>query len=220
MDGKEKCRYLRSVRKTIAEENNIDMEFEECTYEGECRGTCPKCDSELEFLNGELEKRKESGEKVVIPTDNNAETKSGFHPIARLKEFIEKFKEDDDYGGDEHYEPKKKFEFFARKFKTGIVPCDDESTMRLICVGESYGTTIYHSKEEIESVRNGPLAGLELSEMSLRLLIRSGKNTVKDVLKMDEEALSRLKELNENCYCELIYKVHFWELKFDYENNN
>lgn len=219
MDGKEKCRYLRSVRKSIAEENNIDMDFEECTYEGECRGTCPKCDSELEFLNGELEKRKAAGENVVIPTDN-AKTKSGFHPIARLKEFIEKFIEDDDCAGFEEDEPKKKFELFARKQRTGIVPYEDESTMRVILAGQSYGTTIYHSREEIEAVKNGPLAGLELSEMSLRLLMRSGRFSVKDVLKMDEEALSRLKELNENCYCELIYKVHFWELKFDYENNN
>lgn len=210
MDGKEKCRYLRSVRKTIAEENNIDMDFEECTYEGECRGTCPKCDSELEYLNGELEKKKEVGEKVVIPTDNT-ERKSRFHPIARLEEIIEDIKS-----------------VFDGTWRLQGLPYSDDdvdgyynsSDCNIIRVGQSYGTTIYHSKEEIEAVKNGPLAGLELSEMSLRLLMRSGKFTVKDVLEMDEEALSGLKELNENCYSELIYKVHFWELKFDYENNN
>ncbi|MGN1048837.1 MAG: hypothetical protein ACI4QZ_09550 [Eubacteriales bacterium] len=69
MDGKEKCRYLRSVRKTIAEENNIDMDFEECTYEGECRGTCPKCDSELEYLNREIEKKLQAGENVYITAE-------------------------------------------------------------------------------------------------------------------------------------------------------
>ena len=41
--GKNICNQLKEVRKRIAEENDIPLETEECTYKDECRGTCPHC---------------------------------------------------------------------------------------------------------------------------------------------------------------------------------
>ena len=41
--GKNICNQLKEVRKRIAEENDIPLEIEECSYKGECRGTCPRC---------------------------------------------------------------------------------------------------------------------------------------------------------------------------------
>ena len=41
--GKNICNQLKEVRKRIAEENDIPLETEECTYKGKCRGTCPRC---------------------------------------------------------------------------------------------------------------------------------------------------------------------------------
>ena len=57
MDGREKCRALRQLRDDIARQNGIELKREACTYEGECSGTCPRCDAELEALTRELEKR-------------------------------------------------------------------------------------------------------------------------------------------------------------------
>lgn len=57
MTGKEKCKFLKDIRRQIAEENGIDLEIEECTYEGECEGTCPKCDAELNYLMAQLNKK-------------------------------------------------------------------------------------------------------------------------------------------------------------------
>ena len=41
MKGKEICRYLKDIRRRIAEEDHITLEIPECTFEGECHGTCP-----------------------------------------------------------------------------------------------------------------------------------------------------------------------------------
>ena len=56
-NGKDICKYLKEVRKNIADENNIPLEQEECTFEGECNGTCPHCDAEIKYLEEELIKR-------------------------------------------------------------------------------------------------------------------------------------------------------------------
>ena len=57
MTGKEKCKQLRQIRKEIAEKNGIDFHTTECTYEGECKGTCPACERELRYLENELNKK-------------------------------------------------------------------------------------------------------------------------------------------------------------------
>lgn len=40
--------------------------LEKAIFEGECLGTCPKCEAELEYLENELIKKHESGEKINI----------------------------------------------------------------------------------------------------------------------------------------------------------
>ena len=56
MTGKEKCKILKEIRNMFAKENGIDFVASECTFEGECVGHCPKCDSEALFLENELRK--------------------------------------------------------------------------------------------------------------------------------------------------------------------
>lgn len=51
---KEKCRRLKAIRKKLADGLGIDLKQRECTFEGECRGTCPKCRQEEEALNRAL----------------------------------------------------------------------------------------------------------------------------------------------------------------------
>lgn len=55
--GKAKCDRLKKIRKAVADKLNIDLHQQECTFEGNCRGTCPKCKQEEELLNRELLKR-------------------------------------------------------------------------------------------------------------------------------------------------------------------
>lgn len=54
---KEKCRELKQVRAKMAEDLGIDLHQTECTYEGYCSGTCPKCKSEELRLNAAILKK-------------------------------------------------------------------------------------------------------------------------------------------------------------------
>ena len=64
--GKQTCKILKEIRKQIAEENDIKLVVEECTYKGDCIGTCPKCEAEVRYLERELEKRQRMGKAVVV----------------------------------------------------------------------------------------------------------------------------------------------------------
>jgi hypothetical protein len=64
--GKSTCRELKKIRKMIAEQNNIPLEDSECHYEGDCAGTCPKCDAEVRFLENALRKGQQLGKAVAL----------------------------------------------------------------------------------------------------------------------------------------------------------
>lgn len=64
--GKQTCKILKEIRKQIAEENDIKLVIEECTYQGDCKGTCPKCEAEVRYLERELEKRQRMGKAAVV----------------------------------------------------------------------------------------------------------------------------------------------------------
>lgn len=66
MKGKGKCKILKDIRRKIAEENGIDYVTTECKYQGDCTGTCPKCEAEVRYLEGELEKRRNAGKSVLV----------------------------------------------------------------------------------------------------------------------------------------------------------
>lgn len=66
MNGKAKCRILKEIRREIARNNDIELVTEECRYQGECKGTCPKCEAEVRYLEKELEKRRAAGKSVLV----------------------------------------------------------------------------------------------------------------------------------------------------------
>ena len=64
--GKQTCKILKEIRKQIAAENDIKLVIEECTYQGDCLGTCPKCEAEVRYLERELEKRQRLGKAAIF----------------------------------------------------------------------------------------------------------------------------------------------------------
>ena len=64
--GKRTCEILKDVRRKIAQENDIPLVERECTHEGDCRGTCPYCESEVRYLERELSKRRTLGKAVTV----------------------------------------------------------------------------------------------------------------------------------------------------------
>ena len=54
MTGREKCSKLKRIRAALADKLGIDLHQVECTFEGECTGTCPKCKQEEDALNAAI----------------------------------------------------------------------------------------------------------------------------------------------------------------------
>lgn len=57
--GKAKCKLLKVLRKDLADRYGIQMRERVCTHEGDCPGTCPLCEAELESLTQQI--------KVIAP---------------------------------------------------------------------------------------------------------------------------------------------------------
>ena len=66
MNGKDKCKILKNIRRDIAKANNIPLDIPECTHKGDCLGTCPRCESEVRFLERGLAERRARGFKIAI----------------------------------------------------------------------------------------------------------------------------------------------------------
>jgi hypothetical protein len=66
LTGKEKCRVLKEIREKIAQANELEFKCAECTHEGPCRGTCPRCEQEAAQLERALEKRVAQGKRIAL----------------------------------------------------------------------------------------------------------------------------------------------------------
>lgn len=66
MNGKSKCKILKEIRRQIAQDNDIEFVTSECKYQGECSGTCPKCEAEVRYLEQELSKRQAAGKAIAV----------------------------------------------------------------------------------------------------------------------------------------------------------
>ena len=64
--GKKTCEVLKSVRKQIAEANGIPYTPAECSFEGECAGTCPNCERERQYIEAQLSKKQKAGNTLKI----------------------------------------------------------------------------------------------------------------------------------------------------------
>ena len=52
---------LKEIRRQIAMANDIAFVTEECKHKGDCTGTCPKCESEVRYLEQQLASRRRLG---------------------------------------------------------------------------------------------------------------------------------------------------------------
>ena len=64
--GKKTCETLKAIRKKIADANEIPYEPVVCTHKGDCMGTCPACESEMRYIENQLNIRKMAGKAVKI----------------------------------------------------------------------------------------------------------------------------------------------------------
>lgn len=66
MNGKRKCKILKQIRQQIAQANDIRYITSECKHQGDCPGTCPKCEAEVRYLEEELKKHRNAGKAVAV----------------------------------------------------------------------------------------------------------------------------------------------------------
>ena len=59
--GRSTCKLLKDIRQQIADANGISYQPIECHHKGDCAGTCPACEAEIRYLEGELKARKGNG---------------------------------------------------------------------------------------------------------------------------------------------------------------
>lgn len=64
--GKQTCKILKDIRRQIAEANDIEFITSECQYQGDCLGTCPKCEAEVRYLEQQLERKRIAGKAVTV----------------------------------------------------------------------------------------------------------------------------------------------------------
>jgi TonB family protein len=64
--GKTICSVLKTIRKQVADANEIKYEPRECHHQGECRGTCPACEAEVRYIERELDLRRQLGKAVAV----------------------------------------------------------------------------------------------------------------------------------------------------------
>ncbi len=64
--GKSVCTALKQIRLDIARANGIDYVPAPCHHKGDCAGTCPACENEVQFLEKEISRRRSLGKAVLI----------------------------------------------------------------------------------------------------------------------------------------------------------
>ena len=64
--GKSICNVLKTIRKQVADANEIKYEPRECHHEGECCGTCPACEAAVRYIEQQLNIRRQLGKAVVV----------------------------------------------------------------------------------------------------------------------------------------------------------
>lgn len=64
--GKSICKVLKTIRKQVADANDIKYEPRECHHQGDCRGTCPACEAEVKYIEQQLDLRRQLGKAVAV----------------------------------------------------------------------------------------------------------------------------------------------------------
>ena len=65
-NGKNICHALKTIRKQVAEANGIDYTPAPCHFHGDCSGTCPACEAEVQYIESQLGRLRLAGKAVKV----------------------------------------------------------------------------------------------------------------------------------------------------------
>lgn len=162
MKGKDTCKILKEIRQKIALDNNIALITNECTYKGECKGTCPKCEAEVRYLEKELEKRRRLGKLITITGFSLCALGSSLASCQGDDGDIEvlPYYYNENLSAEENVTRENIYNNILIYSREHIIPIEDTTITTMVCVGfivtpegEITNITIDQAKEEIsESV--------------------------------------------------------------------
>lgn len=205
MNGKEKCKLLRQLRKEIAEANNIIYLSAECTYEGDCKGTCPKCDAEIQYLESKLNEKEALGQNISFSSISLEPYKQVLDNLD-LDEFENYFYEETLGMPDLDEE----FEIFKIPNKEFV---KDDSKIREPIMGEPDIFNFYPNRNMLT------IEDLEFSDETYNCLKNAGIRTIEELTNLHDEELIKINSMCRRILVEIKRKVHDLGLLFkdDYE---
>lgn len=65
-NGKNICHTLKTIRKQVAEANGIHYTPAPCHFDGDCSGTCPACEAEVQYIESQLGRLRLAGKAVKV----------------------------------------------------------------------------------------------------------------------------------------------------------
>ena len=65
-NGKNICAALKQVRKQVADANGIHYTPAPCRSDGDCSGTCPACEAEVQYIESQLGRLRLAGKAVKV----------------------------------------------------------------------------------------------------------------------------------------------------------
>ena len=65
-NGKNICHTLKTIRKQVADANGIYYTPAPCHFDGDCSGTCPACEAEVQYIESQLGRLRLAGKAVKV----------------------------------------------------------------------------------------------------------------------------------------------------------
>ena len=156
--GKQTCETLKSIRKQIADANEIPYEPRVCTHKGDCMGTCPACESEMRYIENQLNIRKMAGKAVKIVGLATVMTMASSVAASNETEISNDFKQEESVASNKSILENDSSKYITIK---GVVK-DEKNTplpfVNVVIKGTSIGTnTDMDGNYEIEVPKNAVL---------------------------------------------------------------
>lgn len=189
MTGKEKCEVLKSIRKQIAEANNIVYMEPECHHEGDCLGTCPKCDAQLRYLDAEINRKIAKGEQVTI---------SGIS-VEAFEWIVGRSEQTNDMDVDELD--------IACGAAQVVDENEEEDHIDVADLSVSCGVMEDRETDGYEKINSMNIDELELSVRSYNCLKRAGISTVGELRSKSSEDMMKVRNLGRKSLEEVIAKM-------------
>ena len=188
--GKKTCETLKSIRKQIADANDIPYEPRACTHEGDCMGTCPACESEMRYIENQLNIRKMAGKAVKIVGLATVMTMASSVAAINETENSNDFKQEEAVASNKSILKNDSSKYITIK---GVVKDKEESPLPFVNVvieGTAIGTnTDEDGNYEIEVPEHAVLEFSSIGYMNKSIKVTEKTSTVLNVTLLDDEEL-------------------------------